>query len=144
MATEKPQIEIIARALIVDEENILLCENIKEKHYFLPGGHLEFGESLKEALAREIEEELGVSGTVQNLIGVLENTYKSEENIHHEVNMIFSAELSTIEVMSQESHIKFHWVKAKDLSSMNLLPSKLPTLISKWLKDGKTFFDSTF
>lgn len=43
------------------EKKVLLAQAIGEKNTFLPGGHIEFGESAKDALVREIEEELGLT-----------------------------------------------------------------------------------
>ena len=137
-------IELIVRAVVVDRNKLLLCESMKGKHYFLPGGHVEFGEGLKGALIREIKEELGVSGTIGDMIGVLENTYKEEDLVHHEVNVIFSVSLPITKIISQESHITFHWVKFRSLSDINMLPEKLSDFIIKWMKDKETFFESTF
>jgi len=140
----KKYIESIVRALIIKEGKILLCENKSSGHFFLPGGHVEFGESFKKALAREIKEELGISGIVEDVVGVLENTFQDEGVSHHEVNVIFIVSLPTAEVISQESHIAFRWIELVDLLGVNLLPQKLPSLLSKWLKDRETFFESTF
>ena len=140
----KNQIEFIVRALIMDGDNILLCENKKGQHYFLPGGHVEFGENFKDALIREIREEVGVSGKVAEVIGVLENIYKTVDDIHHEMNVIFFAGLSDVDISSQENHIAFHWIKSADIANINLLPKKLPDIISKWIKDKEIFFESTF
>jgi 8-oxo-dGTP diphosphatase len=138
------QIEIIARALVVNDGKVLLCENKKSKHYFLPGGHVEFGESLKAGLSREIEEEMGISGVVGDLVGVLENTFQISGDTNFEINIIFSTTLDTNELASQEEHIAFHWVESDSLSDLNLLPKKLPNLIKKWMENKETFFESNF
>jgi ADP-ribose pyrophosphatase YjhB (NUDIX family) len=140
---KKPETQFIARAFITHDNKILVCENKKGGHYFLPGGHIEFGESVKNALIREIMEELGVEGEVGNMAGVFENKYQLGDSLHHEINIIFSASLSTNNVKSLEDHIAFHWIRFEDIHGINLLPSKLPEIISEWLKDKKTFFEST-
>lgn len=140
---KKPETEFIARALITDGDKLLVCENKEGEHYFLPGGHIEFGEPVKGALAREIEEELGVQGEVGEMAGVLENSYQLGDGSHHEVNLIFSASLSTNDVESLEDHIAFHWVKFDELLNINLLPLGFSEIINQWLKDKKAFFKST-
>jgi 8-oxo-dGTP diphosphatase len=135
--------EIIVRALITSGDKLLFCENKKGNHYFLPGGHVEFNEAAKVALAREIEEELAVKGTVGDLAGILENSYKLGNDVQHEMNLIFSASLSTNKVESIEDHIAFHWVELNKLSEIKLLPENLSEIIVKWLNDKKTFFEST-
>ncbi len=52
---------VVAKAFITNSEGKVLV--VKENHDFwsLPGGGLEHGESAKECLMREIEEELGIN-----------------------------------------------------------------------------------
>ena len=52
-------IRVGAKAIIVDNDKILLVEyqDANGLHYNLPGGGVEAGESIKEALAREVTEE---------------------------------------------------------------------------------------
>ncbi|MCT2534426.1 NUDIX hydrolase [Aquibacillus koreensis] len=58
-----------------DQGNILL---VKTKHggWVFPGGQVEVGENLIDALIREVKEESGIDVTVSNLIGVYSNTGK--------------------------------------------------------------------
>lgn len=48
-----------------------VLENKKE-YWILPGGGVEFGESLEEAVKREMKEELGLNVSVQNFLGFKE------------------------------------------------------------------------
>ncbi len=53
---------LLSRAIIKDkEEKILVCRNKGKDYYFFHGGHIEFGESSKQALQRELREELGLT-----------------------------------------------------------------------------------
>lgn len=56
-----------------DEGNILLVKT-KDGGWVYPGGQVEVGESLTDALMREVKEESGIDVTVKNLIGVYSNT----------------------------------------------------------------------
>ena len=57
----KNNIHALARAIIIDQDQILLCRKLDStlKRYFLPGGHIEVGESAREAVVRELVEESG-------------------------------------------------------------------------------------
>lgn len=54
------QIKVLVRAVIEKNGNILVCKRKDKDYYFLPGGHIEFGESAENALKREIKEELNL------------------------------------------------------------------------------------
>jgi 8-oxo-dGTP pyrophosphatase MutT (NUDIX family) len=54
-------VETVAMAYIFIKEEVLLVKHKKEDRYMSCGGHVEPGESLKDALIREIWEELGIS-----------------------------------------------------------------------------------
>ena len=53
-------IEVIARGVCVQEGKILLCRAKGGATTYLPGGHVEFGETGRQALVREVKEEMGV------------------------------------------------------------------------------------
>jgi 1-acyl-sn-glycerol-3-phosphate acyltransferase len=53
---------VIGRGIVIKDEKLLVIERKKngEVYYVLPGGHIEDGETVKEATEREIMEETGV------------------------------------------------------------------------------------
>lgn len=47
----KPKkIEFVTRAIVIHKKQILLCRLKKENYYFLPGGHVNVGETARRAL----------------------------------------------------------------------------------------------
>jgi 8-oxo-dGTP diphosphatase len=66
---------IVAVGGIVENEigEILLVKT-RNGGWVFPGGQVEVGENLEDALTREIKEESGIDITVTNLIGVYSNT----------------------------------------------------------------------
>ena len=84
-----PEIELIVRAVIVRGSRLLLAHSIGEAWYFLPGGHVEPGESAASALRRELDEELGVRDLhVGGVTAIIENRYADARGEHHEVNLV--------------------------------------------------------
>lgn len=59
-----PKISVGVRALVVDEqERICLVRHTYRSGWFLPGGGVKVGESLVEAMARELLEETGIQAS---------------------------------------------------------------------------------
>ena len=67
-------------ALIVnDDGRVLLCESHKWPDiYTVPGGHVELGETVEEALKREIKEEVGLDVKVEELLSIQQVIYPKE------------------------------------------------------------------
>ena len=133
-------IELIARAVIKQDDSILLAHMIGESNTFLPGGHIEPGEYADEALKRELREELGVEAMIGDFVGVLEHKFTDEhDRRHEEINIVFTATINETDVSSAEGHLEFIWVKPKDFEKRMLLPSSLQWLLRKWLTDEHPF-----
>lgn len=64
------------------------------KPYFRPlGGGIEFGEKAEAALHRELREELGVEVAAPHLLGVLENIFRNDDVVGHEIVFVFEVRL---------------------------------------------------
>ena len=61
------------RILLVKEAKVLLVRHIYEDEWYLPGGLVERGETLEEAIRREAREEVGAEIRDLNLFGVYTN-----------------------------------------------------------------------
>jgi 8-oxo-dGTP diphosphatase len=139
--TTLPAIELIARGVLLDAGRILLCRNRKHGHQFLPGGHIELGESARAALVREMQEELGLKLRATAFIGVCESQFretrpKGRDRVVHEINLVFRLEppasqpLVPSHCVSQEPKIEFLWVDLSGLiEQANLLPRVMIDLL---------------
>lgn len=136
-------IEIISRVFITRDGKLLLCKALKGGHYYLPGGHVEFGENAEVALQREMIEECNEQIMNIKFIGVFEN--KWGEPAHHEYNMLYTAELSSTstEVISKEDHIAFEWVPFEKIGEVTFRPKEFLDRIVSWCKEGGNIYFST-
>jgi ADP-ribose pyrophosphatase YjhB (NUDIX family) len=132
--------EICIRAIIRNRGRILVCFHKEKGYYFLPGGHLEFGESIPQALFREIKEELGIKIKKFSLIGLVDNIYEEESKKHHEIDLVFNVTPERVTSESKENHISFFFFDKKKFVKEKVLPIALQKAILKWLKDKKFFW----
>ncbi len=64
-----PRKRVIGQGILRNEyDEILLCELTYKKEWDLPGGVIEVGESPAAGLVRELEEELGITVTIDSLV----------------------------------------------------------------------------
>jgi len=138
---EHKTIEVIARGACVRAGRLLVCHSKGASNTYLPGGHVEFGEGAKEALCRELKEELGRPARAGRLLGVVEHTFVQEGRRHCEVNLVFELRVSGISVRrlppSCEAAIEFRWVDLERLVEARLEPRVLRRRLAGWLQgDG--------
>ena len=130
-------IETIARGVCVIDGKVLLCYPKDRSYAYLPGGHIEFGETGREALVREMKEETGLDATAGDLLGVVESQFVQKGERHCEINLIYEMKIeskSEVEVVqrtvqSLESWICFDWVDCDKIDSVSLLPPEMKQYI---------------
>ena len=124
-------IETIARGVCVKNGKVLLCLPKDRSYSYLPGGHIEFGETGREALVREMKEETGLDATAGDLLGVVESSFVQKGEKHCEINLIYRMEVKVKgggeqwNVSSCEDWICFDWVQCDRIDSVNLLPPEM-------------------
>ena len=116
-------IENIARGVCVVDGRVLLCRPSKGGYTYLPGGHIEFGETGRQALAREMKEEMNVAAMVGPLLGVVENSFIQHGKPHAEINLVYRMEVPPdTTAQAAEDWIDFEWRPIDDLDAANILP----------------------
>ncbi len=125
--------------------NKLHIQDLKIKFYYLPGSHIEQGESAQNAPVRELKEETGFECKVKRFLGCLEYSFDPEENSichNHEYNLVFEATSSSLEsaqtILSPESHIELVWMSLGELDTIDFRPEPLVYLIPQWLKNEES------
>jgi 8-oxo-dGTP diphosphatase len=141
MSRHNDEVEIIARGVCVKAGRLLLCHSMGSDVTYLPGGHVDFGESAKVALAREIGEEMGVRASVGEFLGAIEHRFRQKGRWHSEVNLIFHMNIPGMRgagnIKACEDWIEFLWLDLSRLRRSNLEPAPLRKCIPAWLHAGR-------
>ena len=96
-----------------------------------PGGKVEENESLKDALSREIEEELGVTVTPRSKVCEINHRYQDRDvNLH-----IFDCGIVDRKDIVLFEHDESRWLSQEELLDVKWLPADLPT-IEEWYREG--------
>ena len=145
MSYENANIETIARGICRKDGALLVCQPAKGGRCYLPGGHIEFAETARQALVREIQEEMGLRATAGAFLGVTENTFTQKGEQHCEINLMFALDIPDITPETNppatESWIAFRWVPCtpEALREANLLPAHLITDLTPRLPSSTPF-----
>jgi 8-oxo-dGTP pyrophosphatase MutT (NUDIX family) len=130
MDYELDHIETIARGVAIKDGKILLCKAKGGSSTYLPGGHIELGETGREALVREIKEETGLNSTTGCFLGVVENSFIQKGKKHSEINLVYELNVDSPDgaVSAAEDWIEFEWCELNKLDAANLLPEAFRVL----------------
>jgi 8-oxo-dGTP diphosphatase len=76
-----PRTRLGSYAVVLDEKDrILLCrlsaDEVEAGAWTLPGGGVEFGEHPDETVLRELEEEAGLTGRIDDVLGIFSKVYE--------------------------------------------------------------------
>ena len=128
--------ELIARGVIIESNSVLVNRSRNQKtgeeYCALPGGHVDPGENCREAVRREVIEELGCATRVGDLLFVTESVYAGRhenDGRRHEIVLYFEAELLETPQASENGRLQspeldknFAWLPLEKLPITKLLP----------------------
>lgn len=113
--------EVCVGAVIIDDDQLLL---IRRGHgpaageWSLPGGRVEFGELLVEAIVREVKEETGLDVAVEDYLGHVERITDANHFVIHDfVCIAFDAE----PLVAGDDAAEAKWVALHAVADMNLV-----------------------
>ncbi|WP_413528958.1 pyrimidine (deoxy)nucleoside triphosphate diphosphatase [Rahnella inusitata] len=93
-----------------------------------PGGKVETGESQQAALVRELQEEMGITATVEDFVATSE--LQQPQRLIHLHGWRVSGFTG---VITLQCHSEVRWVSPADVTSFELAPADIP-LIDAYLK----------
>jgi 8-oxo-dGTP diphosphatase len=116
----RPQLAV--SAAIFREGKVLLVRRARSPgkgFYSLPGGRVEFGESLHQALAREVDEETGLRIDIVGLAGWREVLPAAAGGGHY-VIISFAARWREREPVLNDEHDDFKWLEPAAFGDLKL------------------------
>jgi len=124
LSSESGKVRIRVAGILIRGNRLLLIAHKKnnEVYWLLPGGGVDYGESLHEALRREFEEELNVAIDVKDLVLVSDSIDPSGKR--HVVNICFLCNyLGGDFVLGDDKRLHdFKFFSTEELSDITIFP----------------------
>ena len=115
-------------AIVVHNDSLLMVLRGREPNkglWTVPGGRVEAGEYLADALKREVREETGIEIEVGELLGVLER----RGNDHHFVILDFLAQpRDDTTLTASDDAAEARWVPLREVAKLDCTPRFVETL----------------
>jgi ADP-ribose pyrophosphatase YjhB (NUDIX family) len=120
-----------AGAVVMCEARTLLCSPISGGFWYLPGGRVKSGESLMEALDRELTEELTCDFEVVRALTSCENFFVMDQVQYHELGTYFLVRLlgDEADVPSRHGSELRRWFDVEKAAGMRIKPDFARELI---------------
>jgi ADP-ribose pyrophosphatase YjhB (NUDIX family) len=125
----RPRRLVVAVGAVVcnDRGEILLIERTDNGLWALPGGAQEIGESVKEAVRREVQEETGIEVEVTALTGIYSDpahviAYDDGE-VRQEFSLCFAARAVSGSLRPSSESRQARWVAPEEIGGLNIHPS---------------------
>jgi len=137
----------LVRGILLADGKVLVAHELGAANTFLPGGHIEHGESAEAALVREIDEELGLRPTIRRFLGAVEHIWPEEALDNQEINLLFEIDIDGLTPHepppSREPHLEFLWVDVTQLADADLRPPSLIRMLASGMEGIQALWGSS-
>lgn len=130
-AKSAPAPTIGVSVCVVQDGRVLLTQRARppfEGMWSLPGGHVQWGESLRAAALRELKEETGVAASLGDIIDWRE-IIRADKHI---VVAVFTARFESGEAVAADDAKAVRWIDHSEIDRLELTPG-LSAIVKKAL-----------
>lgn len=129
-------------AIVLEKGQMVLVKRDHEPalgQWSLPGGRVEWGETLEEAVAREVREECGIDVDLEGLAGIAERILPDDDGtvLWHFVIHDFWARPRSRDLKAGDDVSDARWVNVKDLGDYTLTPGLYEFLHDRGALEGR-------
>ncbi|MGH9076312.1 MAG: NUDIX hydrolase [Acidimicrobiales bacterium] len=116
-------------AVVVDQQQrLLLIHRVDNDRWALPGGGIELGESVSDAVVREVNEETGIEVEVSNIVGIFSDpdhviAYDDGE-VRQQFSLAFGARPVGGKLTNSSESTEVRWIAPEDLNALNVHPAQ--------------------
>jgi 8-oxo-dGTP pyrophosphatase MutT (NUDIX family) len=140
-------LNLVVRAVLVHEGRLLatvINDGERQPFYTFLGGHIKLGETLTEAVIREVQEEVGLAVAPSKLLYIVENFFARGTSKLHEIGYYFlchptePVQGDMLEQLSPdtESMISPELIDPAEITGLNFQPDPLRSLLKRDLAEG--------
>lgn len=116
------------KALIIDKNKILLVKEWDDEWWSFPGGGIEHGESIQQALYREITEELGINPKdIKSNFEIIHTGIGEVVEKLPMTNLFVRVDIPADKIKPTRDVIEYKWFTLEELGKLLIVPTTLDT-----------------
>lgn len=117
-----------AAVALIDNDKLLMLKRKDNKKWTLPGGTLDFGESLTECAVREVMEETGLDISIKDVVGTYTDgdirIEYSDGEVRQEFTIVYLGEIAGGSVVLDDESSEYKWIKLEKVQNLEMAESQ--------------------